>query len=212
MGLFRETPDVNHDATGPQGNRNGDPSVSHRRARDDCGGAGLLAGHPVTGGWDKCAGSQFLGRAARVRWMDSAFPCPQKLAQNRGDASSALGHPRISTPLRRPLRRLGWPRDDHRGCRGNANHVVERPGCAFSARLRGRQYDRCPSRCRSDRSPCPRPHAGTIRRRTNAAGASTCWVMAFHPGLVVSPLPWAPVRPYGPALRRRVRERIFLDR
>jgi Pyridoxamine 5'-phosphate oxidase len=68
------------------------------------------------------------------------------------------------------------------------NDLVERPGCAFSAWLRGRQYDRHPSRCRSNRSPCPWPDAGTIRCRTNATGASTCRVMAFRPGLVASRL------------------------
>jgi hypothetical protein len=36
-------------------------------AARDCGGTGMLARHPVTGGRDKCAGGQFLARAAWVR-------------------------------------------------------------------------------------------------------------------------------------------------
>ena len=59
-----ETPNVDDDAAGAQDDRNGHSLVSRRGAGYHRGRAGLLACHPVAGGWDKCAGRQRLGGSA----------------------------------------------------------------------------------------------------------------------------------------------------
>ena len=58
---------VNSDATGRKRDGNADTSVPRCGTRDDRGGAGLLACHPVIGGRNKCASGQLVGGSASSR-------------------------------------------------------------------------------------------------------------------------------------------------
>jgi len=145
----------------------------------------MLARHPFTGGRDKCAGGQFLaGPPGSDEWTRRFLVrrSSRKVEEMRAAHLVTLA---FNTPLATATSPWVAARRSTR-IRGNADNVVEGLGCSFppgfaDANMIVIQVDI--DRMKSTSG----PHTGTVRRRTNAAGASTCRVLAFRTGLVGRP-------------------------